>query len=166
VELFAGTISENIARLGEVDSEKVIEAAKKAGVHDLILHLPQGYDTPIGGEAGQVLSGGQRQRMGLARALYGAPRFVVLDEPNSNLDDAGEKALMKTLDQLKKDGTTTIVVSHKPSLLSNVDKVLMMKAGQVAMFGPRQQVFQALMEGGGQPSQPRPAANVRPMINK
>ncbi len=164
VELFPGTISENIARLGEVDSEKVIEAAKKAGVHDLILHLPQGYDTPIG-EAGQILSGGQRQRMGLARALYDNPKFVVLDEPNSNLDDAGEKALMQTLEQLKKDGTTAIVVSHKPSLLSNVDKVLMMKAGQVAMFGPRQDVFRALMEGGQGQSQ-QPPANVRQMINK
>lgn len=144
IELFPGTVSENIARMGEVDSEKVIAAAKEAGVHEMILKLPQGYDTPIG-EAGTVLSGGQRQRIALARAIYGQPVFVVLDEPNSNLDDMGEKALVETLSRMKIRGITTVIVTHKPSLLAHVDKVLILKSGQVAAFGPREDVFKQLM---------------------
>lgn len=150
VELFPGTVSENIARLGRIDSDKVVEAAQKAGVHELILRLPQGYDTEIG-EGGAALSGGQRQRIGLARALYGNPVFVVMDEPNSNLDDAGEKALMQALQNLRQHQTTVVVVTHKPALLSGTDKVLMLKEGQVSMFGPRQEVLQRLM--GQQPAQ-------------
>ncbi|MDD4073842.1 MAG: type I secretion system permease/ATPase [Desulfobacterales bacterium] len=145
VELFTGTVADNIARLGEVDSEKVIAAARQAGVHELVLNFPQGYDTRIG-EGGVVLSGGQRQRIGLARALYGGPRLVVLDEPNSNLDDEGEKALLNSWAQLKAQGSTLVVVSHKPALLSGVDKILMLRAGQLAMFGPRDAVFQKLIE--------------------
>ena len=150
VELFPGTVSENIARLGHIYSDQVVEAAQKAGVHELILHLPQGYDTEIG-EGGAALSGGQRQRIGLARALYGNPVFVVMDEPNSNLDDAGERALIQTLQMLRQDQTTVVMVTHKPALLSGTDKVLMLKQGQVSMFGPRQEVLQRLM--GQQPGQ-------------
>jgi len=145
VELFSGTVAENIARLNKVDSDKVIRAARLAGVHELILQFPQGYDTRIG-DGGIVLSGGQRQRLGLARALYGEPRLIVLDEPNSNLDEDGERALLDSLPQLKANGTTVIIVSHKPSLLVGVDKILMLKAGQVAMFGPREVVFKKLLE--------------------
>ncbi len=145
VELFAGTISENIARMGTVDSEKVVQAATCAGVHETILRLPAGYDTQIG-EAGSNLSGGQRQLVGLARVLYGDPKFVILDEPNSNLDDRGEKMLLQTLKYLKKAGVTTIMVTHKPALLSFADKMLLLKEGQVVMFGPREEVLQKLMK--------------------
>jgi len=145
VELFSGTVAENIARLNKVESEKVIAAAQQAGVHELILEFSQGYDTRIG-DGGVVLSGGQRQRLGLARALYGDPKLVILDEPNSNLDDDGEKALLNSWTQLKAKGSTVIVVSHKPSLLVGVDKILMLKDGQVVMFGPRELVFKKLLE--------------------
>lgn len=145
VKLFSGSVAENIARLGEVDSDKVIAAAKQAGVHELVLSFPKGYDTRIG-DGGIVLSGGQRQRIGLARALYGNPKFVILDEPNSNLDDEGEKALVESWKQLKAQGTTLVVVSHKPGLLAGVDKILMLKAGQLVMYGPRDAVFQKLAE--------------------
>lgn len=145
VELFPGSVSQNIARLGEVDSKEVIKAAGKAGVHDMILHLPDGYNTMVGGgPGGVVLSGGQRQRVALARALYGSPRLVVLDEPNSNLDEAGEQALMQTIALLKQEQVTTIIVTHKPSILVSVDKVLVLQYGQVARFGTRQEVLQAL----------------------
>ncbi len=162
VEMFPGTVSENIARMGEPDSDQVVAAAKKAGVHDMILHLPEGYDTAIGA-GGVALSGGQRQRVGLARALYGTPRFVVLDEPNSSLDDAGEKALMLTLGILKQEEVTTIVVTHKPAILANVDKILMLQMGQIARFGPRQEVFQALMgQAQQQAVKPAPSLNQKP----
>ncbi|MBN2645374.1 MAG: type I secretion system permease/ATPase [Desulfuromonadaceae bacterium] len=145
VELFPATVAENIARLGTVDSPQVIAAAQQAGVHELILSFPQGYDTRIG-EGGLVLSGGQRQRIGLARALYGQPKLVILDEPNSNLDEEGEAALIRSWQFLKKNGSTLVVVSHKPSLLAGVDKVLLLRNGQVALFGPRDAVFARLME--------------------
>lgn len=145
IELFPGTVAENIARMSEVDSEKVVDAARKAGVHDLILKLPLGYDTPIG-EGGSVLSGGQRQLVALARALYGDPVFVLLDEPNSNLDSYGETILVQALLKLKADGTTVIIVTHKPSLLAHLDKMLMLNTGQVVMFGPPKAVFKKLME--------------------
>lgn len=144
VELFAGTVAENIARMDEVDSGKVIEAATLAGVHDMILRMPYGYDTQIG-DMGMQLSGGQKQLVGLARVFYGTPRLVILDEPNSNLDEKGEKALLAAMKQLKDHGATTIMVTHKPSLLTSVDKVLVLKDGQVAMFGPRDEIFRALM---------------------
>ena len=145
VELFTGSVAENIARLSSVDSEQVIVAAKQAGVHELVLSFPKGYDTRIG-EGGIILSGGQRQRIGLARALYGQPKLVVLDEPNSNLDEEGERALLASWPQLKQQGTTLVVVSHKSGLLVGVDKILMLKNGQVAMFGPRTAVFKKLVE--------------------
>ncbi|SHL82235.1 type I secretion system permease/ATPase [Halomonas cupida] len=140
IELFDGTVSENIARFGDVDAEQVVAAARKAGVHEMILELPKGYDTYISSTSG-ALSGGQRQRVGLARALYGEPVLVVLDEPNSNLDDAGEKALSNAIRELKKEGTTLFVISHRPSVLKQMDLLLVMKEGQVGMFGPREQVL-------------------------
>lgn len=144
VELFAGTVKENIARMGAVDDEKVVEAAKTASAHDAILSFAQGYDTDIG-EAGRSLSGGQRQRVGLARAVYGRPGLVILDEPNSNLDEQGEKALLDTLNSLRSAGTTTIMITHKPELLGAADKILMLEQGRQVRFGLRQEVFETSM---------------------
>ncbi|MBU0970240.1 MAG: type I secretion system permease/ATPase, partial [Proteobacteria bacterium] len=144
VELFSGTVSENIARMGAVDPKKVVEAAKKAGAHETILRFAQGYDTDIG-EAGLSLSGGQRQRVGLARALYGNPKLVILDEPNSNLDEAGEQALVGALRQLKASKATTIMITHKPSLLYTVDKILVLENGEMVRFGDRDAVFGQMM---------------------
>lgn len=144
VSLFSGSVSRNIARLGEIDPDLVLEAAKKAGLHESILRLPQGYDTDIG-EDGNRLPAGQRRLLGLARAVYGRPKLVLLDEPNADLDDAGEQALMACLQQLKQEGVTAIMVSQKPALLNTADKVLILKEGQTAAFGPRQEVFQKFM---------------------
>ena len=143
VELFAGSIAENIARLGTVDSERVILAAKLAGVHNMILSLPKGYDTQIG-DQGAVLSGGQRQRIGLACALYGNPRVVVLDEPNSNLDEEGETCLLQAVLNLKQLKATVVLVTHKPNILSIVDNIMLVQDGQIAMCGPRQEVLTKL----------------------
>ena len=143
VELFDGSVADNIARLGTVDSEAVVAAAKRAGAHEMILGLPEGYDTPVGEQGGR-LSPGQRQRIALARALYGNPRLVVLDEPNSNLDGAGEVALAQALVRLRKDGVTSVVVTHRPSLIGHVDKVLVLNAGRVQHFGPARDVLDAL----------------------
>ena len=140
VELFSGTAAENIARMGTVDSEAVVSAAKSANAHEMILRVPTGYDTQIG-EGGATLSGGQRQRLALARALYRNPRVVVLDEPNANLDSEGEDALMRALFRLRQDKVTLIVITHRPSLLANVDKVLVLREGQVEMFGPRAEII-------------------------
>ncbi|MDD2500278.1 MAG: type I secretion system permease/ATPase [Geobacter sp.] len=145
IELFAGSIADNIARLDEPDSGKVIRAAQLAGLHDMILRMPKGYDTYIG-ESGAVLSGGQRQRIGLARALYGDPKLVVLDEPNASLDSDGELALLQAMAYMKQLGTTVVVITHKVSLLSNVDKLLVMKDGALAVFGPREGVLQHLLQ--------------------
>ncbi len=147
VELFTGTVTENIARMGEVDSEKVVEAAKKAGAHETILRFPSGYETDIG-EAGRSLSGGQRQQIGLARALYGTPGLIILDEPNSNLDENGEKALMLALENLKQNKTTTIMITHKPNLLNSVDKILVLKDGEMSVFGTRDDVLKNLKGEG------------------
>lgn len=135
VELFAGTVAENIARLGKVDSAAVVQAAHLAHAHEMILRLPYGYDTPIG-EAGSVLSGGQRQRIALARALYGEPKLVVLDEPNANLDLEGEQALAAALVELKARGTTVIMVGHRPTVMAQLDKLAVLKDGALEAFGP------------------------------
>jgi ATP-binding cassette subfamily C exporter for protease/lipase len=143
VELFEGSIAENIARFSEVDSEKVIEAARCAGLHEMILRFPKGYDTPIG-EAGGMLSGGQRQRIGLARAVYGNPALVVLDEPNANLDDAGEAALMNTVAQLKAKGKTVLLITHRPGAIAAADWLLILNNGELVANGPRDAVIAAL----------------------
>jgi ATP-binding cassette subfamily C exporter for protease/lipase len=157
VELFDGTLAENIARFGEVDMAKVEASAKAVGVHEVIMALPQGYDTRIGDD-GCFLSGGQRQRVGLARAIYGNPRFVVLDEPNSSLDEAGERALVETLLALKAQGTTIVVITHRTSVLAAVDRMLVLRDGQVQAYGPRDEVLAALQKAA-QPAPPVVAAS-------
>ena len=140
VELFEGSVSENIARFGEIAPDKVVNAAKMADVHDLILRLPEGYDTVIGATGGN-LSGGQRQRIGLARALYGDPVIVVLDEPNSNLDEQGEFALGNAIQRLKHKRATVIVITHRNNVLANVDKLLVLNDGLVTIYGPKEDVM-------------------------
>ena len=144
IELFDGSIAENICRFSEADPEKIVTAAKLAGVHEMILRLPNGYDTAIGG-AGGMLSGGQRQRIGLARAVYGNPKLLVLDEPNSNLDDQGEKELVEALRRIKEQGCTIVVITHRTMVLQCVDKILVMKEGAAVSFGPKDQVLSSLM---------------------
>jgi ATP-binding cassette subfamily C protein/ATP-binding cassette subfamily C protein EexD len=153
VELFDGTVVENIARMGAPDPDSVFAAAKLAGCHEMILKLPKGYETEIG-ESGTFVSGGQRQMIGLARALYGQPKLVVLDEPNSNLDGDGEQALLRALEQVKTVGTTVVLVSHRPALVQGVDKVVVLRDGMVEMFGPRQEVLKKLL----QPARPTEVA--------
>jgi len=143
VELFDGTIAENIARFSEVDPSKVIEAAQRAGIHEMILHFPQGYDTPMG-LAGGLLSGGQRQRIALARAMYGNPALLVLDEPNANLDDLGEVALVNAVQHLKSLGRTVILISHRTSIVGVADRLMIMANGQIQMQGPRAEVLATL----------------------
>jgi ATP-binding cassette subfamily C exporter for protease/lipase len=145
IELFDGTIAENIARSGNVESEKVIEAAEAAGLHAMILRFPKGYDTPMG-EAGGLLSGGQRQRIGLARAMYGMPELVVLDEPNANLDDEGEAALVRAVQGLKAQGKTVVLISHRPGIVSVADRLLILQNGTVQASGPRDGVLAALQK--------------------
>jgi len=143
IELFDGSIAANICRFGEADAEKIVAAAKLAGVHELILRLPQGYDTIIG-SAGGILSGGQRQRIGLARAMYDNPCLLVLDEPNSNLDDQGEKELVEAILRIKSDGCTVIVITHRTLVLQCVDILLVLKEGATFGYGPRDQVLASL----------------------
>jgi ATP-binding cassette subfamily C protein EexD len=143
IELFEGSISANISRFGEIDSEKVVSAAKAAGVHDMILSFPEGYETVISGGGG-VLSGGQRQRIGLARALYDKPTLLILDEPNSNLDDQGEKALITSMSEVAKEGCAVVVITHRTSTLAMVNKVLVMKDGVAIHFGAKDKVFETL----------------------
>jgi ATP-binding cassette subfamily C exporter for protease/lipase len=143
IELFEGTIAENISRMGELDSEKVIEAARTAGLHEMILRFPKGYDTPVGA-AGGMLSGGQRQRIGLARAVYGNPNLVVLDEPNANLDEVGEAALARAVHQLKSEGKAVVLITHRGSALALADRIVLLVGGQIRADGPREAVLAQL----------------------
>ena len=146
IELFAGTVAENICRFAKLNPavfDNVVRAAQMAGVHELIKGLPKGYTTEIG-EAGAILSGGQRQRIGLARALYGDPALLILDEPNSNLDREGEDALVAAIGAAKAAGTTVILIAHRPNIMEKVDKVLVLNRGQQELFGPRDAVFAEL----------------------
>jgi len=152
VELFDGSVADNIARFGDIDMAKVEAAARAVGLHEFILALPQGYDSPVGRE-GAMLSGGQRQRVALARALYGNPAFVVLDEPNSSLDEQGDAALAAAISQLKARGTTFVVMTHRTSVLGVSDKLLVLRDGQTQAFGPRDEVLKALNEAAAQARQ-------------
>ena len=156
IELFEGSIAENIARMAEPDSKEVITAAKATGLHDTILRLPRGYDTPIG-EAGSLLSGGQRQRLALARALYGDPAVLVLDEPNANLDDAGELALRQTLQDLRKQGRTVVLITHRLPALQLADRVLVLRDGEVVVYGPPSVVLPSLQQQPAGMPRPTPA---------
>jgi ATP-binding cassette subfamily C exporter for protease/lipase len=156
-ELFDGTLAENIARFGDVDLGKVEAAARAIGLHEMITTLPDGYDTRIGGDSG-VLSGGQRQRVALARAIYGDPQFIVLDEPNSSLDEAGEQALVQTLLQLKARGATLVVITHRTNVLGAVDRMLILQEGQMQAFGPRDEVLNAMA------GKAKPAATAMPVL--
>jgi PrtD family type I secretion system ABC transporter len=140
IELFPGTVAQNIARFGAVDGQKVVEAAQLAGAHTMILALPNGYDTPIG-TAGENLSGGQRQRIGLARAFYGKPPLLLLDEPTSNLDAEGETAVRQAMDALRAQGCTVIVIAHRPAVLGGTDKLMVVMGGSVASYGPTAEVM-------------------------
>lgn len=159
VELFDGTVYANIARMAEAEPEDVYAAAKLAGCHEMILRLPNGYETEIG-DSGQYLSGGQRQLIGLARAMFGKPKFVVLDEPNSNLDGDSEAGLLNALERLKAQGTTVVLVSHRPTLVQGVDKVLLLKDGAMEMFGPRAEVLKRLMTQSRPAEVPAPVARL------
>ncbi len=162
IEFFEGTIAENIARLGEVDPQKVVHAAKLIDMHDTILTLPKGYDTMLG-ETGYALSGGQRQRLAIARAVYGMPKYVVMDEPNSNLDEPGENALIQTVQALKENGSTVIITTHRPRLVSIVEMMLVLRSGKQVAFGPSKEMLEAVRKlqvvqsEEGQPNDEPPA---------
>jgi len=172
IELFAGTISENIARFGEINAEQIIRAAKQSGVHEMILAMPQGYDTVLG-DGGMGLSGGQKQRIGLARALYGDPSLIVLDEPNSNLDDVGEQALLKTIMDLRKCGKTIIVITHRTRILAATTHLLLLHNGVMKLFGTTKEVMSNLAQQQARPSSQDkplqktglPASQVTPSVN-
>jgi ATP-binding cassette subfamily C exporter for protease/lipase len=152
IELFGGTVSENIARFGQIDAEQVVLAAKRAGVHDMILRFPKGYDTPLG-DGGAGLSGGQKQRIGLARAMYGDPSLIVLDEPNSNLDDVGEQALVAAIRDLRERGKTIVLITHRTSVIGITNKLLLLRDGTAQMFGPTNEVLTALTQANQQQAQ-------------
>ncbi|MDQ1829527.1 type I secretion system permease/ATPase [Massilia scottii] len=184
IELFGGTVSENIARFGNIEPEEVVLAAKRAGVHEMILKMSSGYDTVLG-DGGAGLSGGQKQRLGLARAMYGDPSLLVLDEPNSNLDEVGEQALMMAVQELRQRGKTIVLITHRPAAINASTKMLVLRDGAVQMFGPTNQVMQAIHEAnkkiieaqqaaarqqqaqqGGAPGQPpQPGQPAQPQLN-
>jgi ATP-binding cassette subfamily C protein/ATP-binding cassette subfamily C protein EexD len=158
IELFPGTVKQNIARMSddEADDDKVIEAATLAGVHDMILRLPLGYDTDIT-DCLRNLSGGQRQRVAIARALYGEPKLLILDEPNSNLDAEGENMLLRALIRAREKGVTSIVIAHRARVLMTVDRLLLLKDGRIEMIGPRDEVMARVLPQPQQQPQPQPA---------
>ncbi|ATQ75381.1 type I secretion system permease/ATPase [Massilia violaceinigra] len=184
IELFGGTVSENIARFGNIEPEQVVLAAQRAGVHEMILKMSSGYDTVLG-DGGAGLSGGQKQRLGLARAMYGDPSLLVLDEPNSNLDEVGEQALMMAVQELRQRGKTIVLITHRPAAINASTKMLVLRDGAVQMFGPTNQVMQAIHEAnkkiieaqqaaarqqqaqqGGAPGQPpQPGQPAQPQLN-
>jgi ABC-type protease/lipase transport system fused ATPase/permease subunit len=143
IEFFEGTIAENIARLGEVNPEQVVEAAKLIGMHETILEFPNGYDTQLG-ETGFALSGGQRQRLAICRALYGMPKYVVMDEPNANLDEVGESNLAHAITQLKANGCSVIITTHRPRLIGVADNLLVLRNGRQVGFGPADEMINAV----------------------
>lgn len=145
IQLFAGTVADNIARFGEVDPEQVVEAARLAGIHDLILKLPKGYETVLG-DAGNGLSGGQKQRVGLARAFYGTPAFIVLDEPNANLDEEGELALAQAIVGLRQAGKTVVIMTHRPSVVKATNKMIIINNGQIVGKGDTVKLLQAMAQ--------------------
>jgi len=157
VELFEGTVAENIARFGELDAAKIVAAAQVAGVHEMILKLPHGYETRLG-EGGASLSGGQRQRVGLARAMYDDPQIVVLDEPNSNLDDQGDAALAQAVLSMKARKATVVLITHRPNILSLVDKIMVLREGQIEMFASRDEVLAKFARPGQVPAPSSPVA--------
>ena len=165
IELFGGSVAENIARFGEIDSEKVIQAATRAGVHDMILHLPKGYDTMLG-DGGAGLSGGQKQRLGLARAMYGDPSLIVLDEPNSNLDDVGENALLAAVNDLRQRGKTIVLITHRTSIIGTTSKLLLLRDGAAQAFGPTNDVLAALQNANVQAQQQAAAAQQAQQISR
>jgi len=140
VELFSGKVRDNIARMADGDTESVIESAQLAGIHEMVLDFPEGYETEIGHQ-GSVLSGGQRQRVALARAVYGNPCLLVLDEPNASLDVIGEAALLKMIGTLKDRGITIIIIAHRPNIMQHVDKIMVLRDGAVQAFGPRDEIL-------------------------
>ncbi len=162
IELFAGTVSENIARFGTVDAEKVIAAAKYAGVHEMILLFPAGYDMVLG-DGGAGLSGGQKQRIGLARAMYGSPALLVLDEPNSNLDEVGEQALVGAIREFRNLGKTVVLITHRTSAIGVTNKLLLLHNGMAQMFGPTAQVLTDLGSAIPQPTTPPKSAPLKPV---
>jgi len=164
IELFEGTISQNIARFNEVDAQKVVEAATKAGVHEMILRLPDGYDTKIGA-GGATLSGGQRQRVGFARAIYDNPVLVLLDEPNSNLDDQGELALVQAIKLLKENQTTVILITHRPNILQVTNKLAVVKQGTLELYGDTNQVLAKIQEANTQARQVKKPVAPAPKIS-
>jgi PrtD family type I secretion system ABC transporter len=164
IELFPGTVAENIARFGKVNAAAVVEAARLAGAHQMILGLQSGYDTELG-PGGANVSGGQRQRIGLARAFYGSPALIVLDEPTSNLDAEGENTVRQAIDALRQRRSTVLVVAHRPALLGGTDRLLVMTAGQVARFGPTSELMPQITRRvvAGPDAASSPAAPSAPM---
>jgi PrtD family type I secretion system ABC transporter len=164
VELFSGTVGDNIARMGKGSDEEIVDAAQLAHAHDMILRLADGYDTQIG-DAGTKLSGGQRQRIGLARAVYGNPRLIVLDEPNANLDQVGEAALAGAVNELKRRGAAMVIIGHRPSTLAHADKILVLKNGRTEICGPRDAVLKRLRKVAITPTAPAAEPKVPPAAN-